>query len=220
MALSGPRLALLERVVKRLQRLQRLVGYGHFNLLSFDRGMRLAGRHSAVGAFTRGELDFLEEIFFEDASRYGFYGAKVLREITASIPRRDVHKVPGSGHYLFKGRSLSLYRKVKKDVGRSLILTSGVRGIVKQMLLFLSKAVSTGGDLSLASRSLAPPGHSYHGIGDFDIGKRGFGKRNFMSDFATTDEFRRLAELGYVTIRYPNGNPFGVRFEPWHIRVT
>jgi LAS superfamily LD-carboxypeptidase LdcB len=27
-------------------------------------------------------------------------------------------------------------------------------------------------------------------------------------------------DLGYIKIRYPKGNPFGVRFEPWHIKVV
>ncbi|MGI9295075.1 MAG: M15 family metallopeptidase, partial [Pseudomonadales bacterium] len=99
-------------------------------------------------------------------------------------------------------------------------LTSGIRGIVKQMQLFLAKAVVTNGNLSQASRSLAPPGYSYHGIGDFDLGKVGFGLRNFTESFATTDEYKRLIDLGYVSIRYTETNPFGVRHEPWHIKIA
>ena len=162
----------------------------------------------------------MEEIFFEDAARYGFYGAKVLEEITAEVPKRATVKVRGSGHYLFKGRSLDLFEKIRRDVGEDVVLTSGVRGVVKQMQLFLSKAVALDGDLSAASRRLAPPGHSYHGIGDFDVGKRGFGHANFTPEFATTDEYRRLLDLGYVDIRYPQGNPYGVRYEPWHVKVV
>ena len=73
--------------------------------------------------------------------------------------------------------------------------------------------------LSMASRSLAPPGHSFHGIGDFDVGKKGYGHRNFTADFAETDEFKRLKQLGFVKIRYHETNPFGVRYEPWHVKV-
>ncbi len=51
-------------------------------------------------------------------------------------------------------------------------LTSGVRGVAKQFILFLAKAEANGGNLSLASRSLAPPGYSYHGVGDFDVGEK------------------------------------------------
>ena len=41
-----------------------------------------------------------------------------------------------------------------------LVLTTGVRGVVKQFYLFLRKADRANGNLSLASRSLAPPGYS------------------------------------------------------------
>lgn len=218
--LDARRLGLLGSTVRRLDALQRLVGYGNFNLLGFDDAIRHARSQPGVGRFTREELAFVDDLFATDARSYGFHGAKVFTELTTRVPRREVVKVRGSGHYLYRGRSLGLYRRVRREVGDSLVLTSGIRGIVKQIHLFLRKAVETGGDLSTASRSLAPPGHSYHGIGDFDVGKRGFGRRNFTPDFAATDEFRRLTDLGYVAIRYPHGNPFGVRFEPWHIKVV
>jgi len=140
--------------------------------------------------------------------------------LTDGIRKRDTIKVPHTGHYVFRGDSLRLYEKIRRDVGKSIILTSGVRGVVKQMYLFLSKAVRSKGNLSMASRSLAPPGHSFHGAGDFDVGKVGYGYRNFRLDFAETSEFKRLEDLGYIRIRYHEKNPFGVRFEPWHIKVT
>jgi LAS superfamily LD-carboxypeptidase LdcB len=100
------------------------------------------------------------------------------------------------------------------------VLTSGVRSIVKQLYLFMRKAERADGNLSLASRSLAPPGYSFHAIGDFDVGKRGLGGANFTQAFARTDVYRRLVDLGFVEMRYPQQNLLGVRFEPWHIRVA
>lgn len=211
---------LLSSTVNRLVRLQRLVGYANFNLLGFDAALKYARHYSRVGAFTKQELDFIEQVFFEDASRYGFLGDKVITQLTTNIPSRETIKMPRTGHYLFKGEPLQMYNKVKKDVGDSVILTSGIRGIVKQMHLFLAKAVKTNGNLSQASRSLAPPGHSYHGVGDFDVGKIGFGQNNFTSAFSDTNEYKKLRELGYVVIRYSENNPYGVRFEPWHIKVV
>ena len=105
-------------------------------------------------------------------------------------------------------------------MGDTVVLTSGVRGVAKQMYLFVNKAVDTGGNLSMASRSLAPPGYSFHGAGDFDVGKKGFGYRNFTEDFARTDEYKKLRDLGYIDIRYPMGNLYGVRYEPWHVKVV
>ena len=105
-------------------------------------------------------------------------------------------------------------------MGRGAILTSGVRSVIKQFLLFLDKAYRCNGNISLASRSLAPPGYSYHGIGDFDVGQVGLGSDNFTERFTTTPIYRRLRDLGYINIRYQRDNLLGVRFEPWHIKVS
>lgn len=210
----------LQTTVGRLSRLQHYIGYANFSLLGFDDALKFASRYSRVGQFSKQEIDFIESIFFEDASRYGFWGDKVTTNLTANIVTRDTIKMRGTGQYLFQGQSLQMYHKIKKDMGSSIILTSGIRGMVKQIYLFLAKAVSTNGNLSQASRSLAPPGHSYHGVGDFDVGKLGFGVSNFTAAFSATDEYRRLCQLGYVLIRYTQHNPYGVRFEPWHIKVV
>ena len=219
--LLNPKLhSVLQSTVDRLARLQRLVGYANFNLLGFDRALHYAQNYSKVGEFTKQELELIESIFFEDASHYGFLGNKVITKLTSDISSRETIKVPNTGHYLFKGQPLEMYKKIKKDVGDSVVLTSGIRGVVKQIHLFLAKAAITNGNLSQASRSLAPPGHSYHGIGDFDVGKTGFGASNFTSAFASTAEYKKLRDLGYIMIRYTENNPYGVRFEPWHIKVV
>ena len=205
--------------LSRLARLQKFVGYGNFNVIGWDKSLRFARNYDQVGAFTRAELDFIEEIFFTEADSLGFYGDKVVTGLTSTISKNDIRKIPASGHYLFRGESTNTYRKIREDIGDSIVLTSGIRGVVKQIYLFLNKTAKVNGNLSLASYSLAPPGHSYHAIGDFDVGKRNFGKRNFTEDFAETDEFKRLSDLGYLDIRYPQNNPYGVRYEPWHIKV-
>ena len=210
---------LLLKTSRRLARVESYMGHGNFNLMSFDEMLRAGRNFSQIGFFEPDELNFLEEVFFANPTRYGFFGKKISQEITEAIPKNGVAKIANSGHFLLKGESLNLYNQLRKDVGEDLILTSGVRSIVKQMHLFLAKTIETNGNLSRASRSLAPPGHSYHGIGDFDIGKLGFGERNFTADFSSTEEYQKIARLGYVDIRYPTDNLFGVRFEPWHIKL-
>lgn len=212
--------SLLKSCVYRFKRVQRIVGHGNFYLLSFDESIRIASNYSRVGRFTREELDFLEMIFYADAAHYGFLGKKPLKNITDRIQRGKVVKVPYSGNYLYKGLPLETYKEIKRELGDRVILTSGVRNVIKQFLLFLNKAYSNNGNLSLASRSLAPPGYSYHGIGDFDVGEVGLGADNFTERFTTTGVYRKLKELGYIKIRYPMDNLFGVRFEPWHIKVN
>lgn len=218
--LSGMEYKVLKKTLYRFKRLQKTVGYGHFNVISFDEALKLSHRQSRIGEFTQDELNLIEKLFYENANVYGFYGEKVLNSLTADIKNDETKKIPHTGHYLYRGRAEAMYKEIQKDLGNSIVLTSGVRGVVKQMYLFLNKAFKLKGNLSEASTSLAPPGYSFHGIGDFDVGKVGFGYRNFTSDFAETDEYKKLMDLGYIKIRYFQGNPFGVRFEPWHIKVT
>ncbi len=218
--LQAERLELLTRLARRLGKAQRVIGHGHFNLLGLDNLLRYGRRYSAIGRFSQQELDFLEEIFYADATDYGFFGDKVLTELTAGIPERETVKIQDTGHYLFRGDPQAKYEQICRDLDSNIFLTSGIRGMIKQMHLFLDKAVTTEGNLSQASRSLAPPGYSYHAVGDFDIGKVGFGLDNFTDTFATTDEYKKLVDLGYAELRYTPTNPFGVRHEPWHIKMA
>lgn len=218
--LSTYQLKVLRRCLARLNRIQRVIGYANFNLVSFDAARKYARSFSRIGGFTHQELGFIEAIFFTDASIYGFLGKKVSGSLTDTITRRDVQKIRGSGHYLYKGDALDVYFRMQKLIGPQLQLTSGIRGVVKQLHLFMAKASKSGGNLSRAARSLAPPGHSFHGIGDFDVGQRGLGAANFTNAFARSHVYEKLTDLGMISMRYPYANPYGVRHEPWHIKVV
>lgn len=218
--LKGEEFALLTSCLYKLKKLQNYVGFGHFNIVDWADGLEFAQRAKGIDrGFSSEEIKFLERLFYTRAEEYGFMGAKVFTEIDRGINRKKAVKVPYSGHYLVKGPSYEMYRKIKKDLGKDLILTSGARGTMKQFHLFLNKVVECKGNASMASRSIAPPGYSFHGRGDFDIGSKFLGKKNFTSDFANTKEYKKLVELGYVGIRYDLNNLEGVRFEPWHIKV-
>jgi hypothetical protein len=218
--LSKTKINVFQSSLKRILRVQNIVGYANFNLISFDDMLLYAHRYPKIGRFSKEELALIDELFFFDANKYGFYGSKVIQNLTSKINKKETIKITGSGHFLFQGDAVNMFHQLRKDVGPNLILTSGVRSIVKQLQLFLEKLDSSNGNLSMASRSLAPPGHSYHGIGDFDVGKKDFGKLNFTSQFATTSEYNKLINLGYVDLRYTKYNQFGVRYEPWHIKVV
>jgi zinc D-Ala-D-Ala carboxypeptidase len=211
---------LLPPTLTRLERVQTYVGHGNFNLIGYEEMLFYARNYSQIGAFSREEIDFMEEIFFADATGYGFYGNKVNQDLNNIIDSRSVIKIPGSGHYLLRGESLQRYEQLRADIGPQMLLTSGVRNVVKQMHLFLAKTHQSNGNLSKASRSLAPPGYSFHGMGDFDVGKVGMGEKNFTDDFSHTEEFRRMIRLGYIDIRYPDDNRYGVRYEPWHVKIA
>ena len=218
--LKGQNFCLLKSSVMRFRRLQGTVGHGNFHLLGFDEAIKIAKNYSRVRPFEKGELNFLEEIFYNDSSLYGFFGEKPVKELTARVKTSKVIKIRRSGNYLYKGMPLETYRDIKRCLGGKVILTSGVRGVVKQFFLFLNKAYANNGNLSLASRSLAPPGYSFHSVSDFDVGQVNFGPANFTEHFVETEVYSKLKELGYLKLRYPLGNHLGVRFEPWHIKVN
>jgi len=217
--LAPNKFTILESIVMRLARLQRTVGHGNFYLLSFDDALKIARNYSKVGQFSQSELNFMEMIFYEEGTLYGFLGKKPLKNLTDRIQTRKVTKIPQTGNYLFKGPPFKIYQKITREIGSHVILTSGIRGIVKQAFLFLKKVYDSNGNLTLASRSLAPPGFSYHSVGDFDVGQVGFGVDNFTERFVTTAVYKKLVALDYIKLRYAKNNFFGVRFEPWHIKV-
>jgi hypothetical protein len=203
----------------RINRIQKHTGYGNFNILSFDDALFIARNYSSVGNFTKDELDLLDKLFHEDPNKYGFYGQQTCPKITTKISKKDIVKIPHTGHYLYKGKPLKDYKRLLKDVGDDLILTSGVRGVMKQMRLYIHKIYSLKGNITQASHIIAPPAYSYHSIGDFDVGKKGFGYANFTTKFTKTKEFKELEKLNYISMRYTVNNKDGVRYEPWHVKV-
>jgi len=210
----------LKRLSRRLNRAQTVIGYMNYSILDFQLLIRYSKNYPAIGKFTDSELELIEELVTRSADDYGFFGDKLITNMNDKISSKHLSKISNSGQYLYKGRAHKLFKRIQDDVGKQVILTSGVRGLMKQMQLFTAKAVKTSGNLSRASRSLAPPGHSYHGIGDFDIGDVSLGKLNFTERFSDTDIYKKLIDLGYIKIRYRTDNQFGVRYEPWHIKVS
>jgi len=210
---------LLLSVVNKFRKIQTVVGHGNFSIIGIDDALQIARQFPKIGKFTRSELRFLEMIYYLDAGEYGFKGEKLIVDMSEIIDIRDLYRVPSVGGYLFRGESFEKYERVKKDLGEDLVLTSGIRGITKQFYLFLNKARRHNGNLSLASRSLAPPGYSYHATGDFDVGQKGFGGGNFSEEFTTTSVFKKLTRRGFVNCRYGRDNTLGVRYEPWHIKI-
>lgn len=210
---------LFHSVIERLQRILRMVGDGNFCVMGFDEARKCGKISPQVGEFTKEEMAFIESIYYRDACDYGFFGKKQMVDLFQDIKKSDIYKVPRTGNFLYRGESLTKYELVKENLGENLILTSGIRGVVKQFYLFLYKAYRFQGNLSLASRSLAPPGYSYHATGDFDVGQKGLGGANFSEGFIKTSIYKQLKSQGYVEYRYGRDNLLGVRFEPWHIKL-
>ena len=203
----------------RLKKLRRFVGYANFNIISFDEALYYARNYSAIGKFTKDEITLIEKIFHATPSDFGFYGTKTVQNISQKVSQKEIVKIERSGHFLFKGKPFEDYTKIKKDIGPNMVLTSGIRNVVKQLSLYVSKIKSLNGNLTKASTIIAPPAYTYHAISDFDIGKKGWGNKNFTAEFARTEEFAKMRKLNYISIRYTPNNKDGVRFEPWHVKV-
>jgi hypothetical protein len=203
----------------RLKNLKRFVGFGNFNLISFSSALRYAKYYSQIGKFTKKEIQLMDRLFYESPNDYGFYGHKTCLNLDNKIVKKDVIKIPYTGHYLFKGKPEKDYQNIINDIGETLILTSGVRNVMKQLSLYVNKIYRCGGNMTRATNSIAPPSYSYHTISDFDIGRKGWGYKNFTADFALTNEFEKMTKLEYIGMRYTKNNRDGVRFEPWHVEV-
>jgi len=210
---------LLTSIRARLKRLKRHVGYANFNLITFSESLYYARNYRSIGAFTKKEIAFIERLFYEDPSKYGFYGAQTCFNIDNKINKKEVVKIPHTGHFLFRGKPESDYHKIIKDVGTTLKLTSGIRNVVKQLDLYVNKIYNLGGNMTKATIQIAPPSRSYHTISDFDVGRIDWGYKNFTAEFAKTKEFNKMIKLDYISMRYKPNNRDGVRFEPWHVEV-
>lgn len=217
--LSRDEFLLLTSVNKRLKRLKAYVGFANFNIISFKSALYYGRNYPRIGAFTSAELALIDRLFYEDPKEYGFYGHKTCLNLNNIISTKEVVKIPYTGHYLFKGKPQKDYENIIGDVGDSLVLTSGVRNVVKQLSLYTNKIYNTLGNMTEATNSIAPPRYSYHTISDFDVGKKGWGYKNFTADFALTNEFEKMTRLDYIGMRYTHDNRDGVRFEPWHVEV-
>ena len=203
----------------KLTKVKRHVGFGNFNLISYIDTLKIAKMNSKIGAFSTDELALIDRFFYESPTKYGFYGERTCYDINNKVSKKDVVKVPKTGHYIFKGTSTEDYKRIIGDIGDTLYLTSGVRNVMKQLSLYCSKLKRIKGNITQASRDIAPPSHSFHTIGDFDVGKMGLGAKNFTSAFARTSEFKEMRKLDYIKIRYSANNSDGVRFEPWHVKI-
>ena len=176
----------------RLKRLKNYVGYTNFNIISYKSALYYGRNYSVIGAFTKDEIDMIHRLFYENPTKYGFYGAKTCDNIYHKVSKKDIVKIPYTGHFIYKGKPIDDYKRLINDVGDTLILTSGVRNVIKQLSLYTDKIYRTHGNITQATYSIAPPAYSYHTISDFDVGRKGMGYQNFTAKFASTEEFEKM----------------------------
>ena len=211
---------MLQSIASKLHIIQKNVGHGNLNIISFDEILLIGIITNGIKKFTKEEISLIEDIFYEKPTNHGFLGDRTCFKLTDKINKKKIKRVTNTGHYLYKGDSTKKYNKMCKDVGNNVCITSGVRSIVKQMSLYFDKIIKFNGNISKASNSIAPPAYSYHALGDFDIGKKGLGSDNFTTRFTKTKVFKKIKKLSYIDMRYTIDNKDGVRYEPWHVKIV
>jgi D-alanyl-D-alanine carboxypeptidase len=110
-----------------------------------------------------------------------------------------------------------------RDEGVWIIPVSGFRPIVAQEKLFQAQ-IQRRGSPEAAAKLSAPPGYSEHHTGyAVDLADGNFPKQDVTYNFANTDAFRWLNQHGKefgFEISFPENNPQGVSYEPWHWRFV
>jgi len=110
-----------------------------------------------------------------------------------------------------------------REDGVDLVPISGFRTVAYQEGLF-TRAIGRYGSPEEAAVWVAPPGYSEHHTGlAVDIGDLGHPETDVESEFETTPAFQWLEVnapgFGFE-LSFPEGNPQGVSYEPWHWRFV
>lgn len=101
--------------------------------------------------------------------------------------------------------------------GLGIFALSGFRSVERQAAIIRDK-LKQGQTIAEILRLVAAPGFSEHHSGRaLDVGSAL--SRTLTRSFGDTAEFhwlqRRAVEFGFI-LSYPQGNPFGFDYEPWH----
>jgi D-alanyl-D-alanine carboxypeptidase len=110
-----------------------------------------------------------------------------------------------------------------RDEGVWIIPVSCFRGITDQEKLFKAQ-IQRRGSTEAAAKISAPPGYSEHHTGyAVDLADGHLPKKDITYDFAKTNAFQWLKlhakDFGFE-MSFPENNPQGVSYEPWHWRYV
>lgn len=186
-----------------------------------------------------GELSFLERnfairIFSIDPAELGFKGpfysmdkpGKLVKIESVKLTEERETGIQYLPQHIYNDY-LRMADQMKKDIGRKLFVDSGYRSPGRQAYLFFYYLVKSNNfSLRENAKWIALPGYSEHGHPvntaiDFtsENGINGFSDGQTAADFVKLDEYSwMLDNAGKFNfyLSYPEGNKFGVAFEPWH----
>ncbi len=106
--------------------------------------------------------------------------------------------------------------------GIALTLLSAFRSVDDQKHLFFAVKAERNQTARDRAKVSAPPGFSEHSTGyAIDVGDRNEPESNLSPSFTRTQAYRWMTQNAaryQFTLSFPEGNPQGVSFEPWHWR--
>lgn len=118
---------------------------------------------------------------------------------------------------------LAMNEHLTGDLGRGLVVESGYRSPAFQVVTLLDYFQRFDFDLNRVFKLVAAVGHSEHGFPEMQAidfaPKAGVSKGGVDERFALTQEYywllKHAPKYGF-TLSYPECNPDGITFEPWH----
>ena len=143
---------------------------------------------------------------------------------------RDDHKVVIVNQYLPRyvwDAFQKMQKAIKEDLGSTLMVGSGYRSPANQAITFLTYLEMNDFDIKYVANGVALPGYSQHGdpinTAMDVVNQDGIPTDGEPQLFAKTKEYKWLVENAgrfSFNLSYPEGNEFGVKYEPWHWRFV
>ncbi|WP_320674483.1 M15 family metallopeptidase [Prochlorococcus sp. MIT 1341] len=129
---------------------------------------------------------------------------------------------PGIRVHLDTARALKKMTAAAVSDGISLSFLSGYRSHNLQKEIFFEVKSERNQTAIQRAKVSAPPGYSEHSTGyAIDLGDSTRPETHFRKEFENTPAFKWLeknAPRYHFTLSFPEGNPQGVSYEPWHWR--
>ena len=142
-------------------------------------------------------------------------------------PESELLPITADGRIRLRKVAAERYKAMAQAARREgviLVAISGFRSVKEQEQLFFGIGARRNQTPAQRAAVSAPPGHSEHHTGyAVDIGDGAVPATNLQTNFENTKAFKWLeanaARFGFE-ISFPENNPQGVSYEPWHWRFV
>lgn len=142
-------------------------------------------------------------------------------------PESELVGISGNGRIRMRRAAAEKFRVMLKTAQRqgiNLVPISGFRTIKEQESLFFGISAQRNQTPAQRATVSAPPNYSEHHTGyAVDIGDGAVPATNLSTNFEKTQAFQWLqanaARYGFE-LSFPEGNPQGISYEPWHWRFV